>query len=61
MATSKTTSIQKLRKRAAKKVRKLSKNARKLAMRARAVADGPVSKKGKSGKGKKAHRTGVPG
>jgi hypothetical protein len=61
MATAKTTSIKKLRKQATKRARKLRKKARKLTMRAAAAVQQPASKKGKSGKGKKAHRTAVPG
>jgi hypothetical protein len=61
MATAKTTSIRKLRKRAIKKTRKLTKKARKLAMRARVSAAEPGSKKRKGSKGKKGHRSAVPG
>ena len=45
MAKANTTSIQKLRKRAAKKAHKLTKKARKLAMRAAAAAGEPLRKK----------------
>jgi hypothetical protein len=57
----KTTSMKKLRKQAAKKAHKLTKKARKLAMRARVAAEESAGKKRKSGKGKKARRTAVPG
>ena len=61
MATAKKTSITKLRKRAIKNTRKLTKKARKLAMRARVAAEEPVGKKRNGSKGKKGHRSAVPG
>jgi hypothetical protein len=56
MATDKTTSFKKLRKRAAKRARKLTKKARKLTMRAMAAAEKPITKGRKSSKAKKARR-----
>jgi hypothetical protein len=56
MATDKTTSFKKLRKRAVKRARKLTKKARKLTMRAMAAAEKPITKRRKSSKAKKARR-----
>jgi adenylosuccinate synthase len=61
MAKAKTSSIKKLRKRTAKKARKLTKKAHKLSMHAAAAAKESLDKKRKSSKGKKADRTAVTG